>query len=624
MLLLSAAQARTETMDSREASRTDYGLAMAELRTGAGPRYDRLRARLADYPLVIYLDYEVLLEGLHDLKAQAARGFLERSRGSPLHNRFLHAYLLHKGKDRRWREFLAVLDTPPKDPELRCYYYRALWGTGDKQSAYAGAAALWNTGRSQEKVCDPLFSAWMEAGGPDDELVWSRALKAFDARSYALIRYLRRFASSALAPLIDELLVVYHRPDALVADAHQSDERHAQLMTVGIRRLARVNPEKGRRALENASSVQPFTTVQLRSMETMIARHSLFAKSAAPADWLQTTLARIRDDELTEIYLRNQLEQADWKRLVAAIDWLSDERKNTGEWRYWRAKAATEQGDTELAHSLLETLSGERHFHGFLAAEQIGRPFDLNGAMPEATTAASLPSDSGLDRVRELLALEELEAARLEWNYLLLRSSTRQRLVLAEWAFEQGMPRFTIDAANSAQAKNRVDLRFPSGYRDIFAASAERVGVDGVELTAIARRESALFPQAVSPVGARGLMQVMPATGREMARKLGLRYSNERLYDAEFNVRLASAYYRRLLDRYDGNRPKALAGYNAGPNRVDRWAQSGLSVDRWVDTLPFRETREYVRAVLAYAVIYKVRSGEPAQLLTASERSATY
>jgi len=141
--------------------------AMAELRTGVGSRYQTLRQQLDDYPLVAYLDFEVYSEQLHDLSPEQAKEYLAGVIDSPLHNRFLAQYLSHKGRDRRWQDFLAVLDAPPRDVELQCYYYRALRETGKATEAWRGAEALWNVGKSQDKACDPLFERWMSAGiGP--------------------------------------------------------------------------------------------------------------------------------------------------------------------------------------------------------------------------------------------------------------------------------------------------------------------------------------------------------------------------------------------------------------------------------------------------------------------------
>jgi soluble lytic murein transglycosylase len=594
-----------------------------ELRSGAGPQYRSLRRQLDGYPLAIYLDYEILRERLRKATPEQALEWLQRADGSPLENRLRAAWIVDHGRRERWRALLAVQPEEPRDAELQCYYYRARLAQGDTDAAWSGAQRLWNVGKSQHRACDPLFNAWMgEVGTPDDALIWSRALKAFDARSAQLLRYLTRFASPELLPLLQELYAVYRRPDTLVTDAHQPSARHAQLMTVGIRRLARVNPERGLAAFDNASPVQPFSDQQIQAIEAMIARHSLFAQSAAPNQWLQETLDRLRDDELTEIYLRNCIKAGAWDDLLTGLNWLSQSEAESDIWRYWRARALHETGSEQQANVLWQALAGERSYHGFLAADRVGASYRLNHSAMEAM--ADSVDEPGLERVRELMALRRLAEARGEWQLLLLRLPAEQQRRLAVLAREEGWDSFAIAAVNAAKFWDALDSRFPWLYREDFERVASDIGVDAGELIAIARRESALYPGAISPVGALGLMQLMPGTARQVARQSGVSYRRSKLLQPDYNISLGARYYRDLRQRFDELRPMALAAYNAGPHRVDRWTEGSLAVDQWVDSLPFRETREYVRAVLAYALIYRLRDGQPARLLSSQEMSHRY
>ena len=612
--------------------------AEAELKTGVGPRYKALRAELDDYPLAIYLDYQALSRQLHSLEPEIAQGYLHRAQGSPLHNRFLAAYIESKGRSRQWRDLLAVQQTPPQSPELQCYWYRAQWEAGDKALAYEGAAQLWDVGQSQEKACDPLFKIWLKDLGPDDAMVWSRALKAFDARSFGLLKYLRQFASPSLEPLLDEMLAIYHRPDHLINDAHSPSALHAELMTVGIRRLARVNPEQGRLALANAP-VQPFTKEQQRAIALMIARHSLFAQSATPDSWLHAALDELRDDELTEIHMRNHIADGNWLGLLEGYQWLSAPAQEKDEWRYWYGRALEGTDQNAASELVFKGLADSRSYHGFLAAQRLNIDFSLAIASRGQSDTVPLPADivgavsrvplvepdPGIARVDALWSLARLTDARTEWRDLLARVSPEEGEALAELALSTGWINLAVDAANEVGAWDRVDLRFPRAYKQNIDQAASAAGVPAADLIAIARRESALFPEAVSRVGARGLMQVMPATARGLAHRHDIPYRRQiDLYDVDINLLLGARYYAELLARFDGNRPMSLAGYNAGPNRVSRWAKGDREVDRWIDSLPFRETREYVRAVLAYRVIYQTLSGVDTQLFSQQEWQHRY
>jgi len=603
----------------RTVQQQQFLAAERELTSGAGPRYRRLRRDLADYPLGMYLDYQELIARLHHLQPEEANAFIRRVAGTPLKNRFLAAYIEHKGQDKRWAALLGVLDSPPNDPRLQCFYYRAQASVGNKALGWQGAARLWNVDHSQDKACDPLFQRWLrETDGPSDDLVWSRALKAFDARQPQLIRYLTRFASPSLAPKMDELVIIYRRPDSVLRDTHVADRWHAELMTAGIRRLARVNPEQARQALRNVQSAHPFTDSEIEAMERSILRHSLFAQASAPERWILDHLERLADDELTEIFLRNQVREGNWPALLTVLPWLSPVAREKDQWRYWRARALEWQGRDQEAQLGYQQLALERSYHGFLAADKVQQDYQLN---EQPAVISRLPDDDAAQRLVELRALGRNAESKSEWRALLGRLDTQRGLAAAQWAMQQGWFNLAIDAANYFEAWNEVALRFPVAFTAIFEQAGANGNVDALDLMAIARRESAFYPQAESRAGALGLMQLMPSTARQVAKKMGVSYRRGQLLEPHYNVILGSHYYQSLLTRFDGHRPKALAGYNAGPHRVVRWSKSKLPVDQWIDSLPFKETREYVQAVLAYAVIYRKRAGQPAMLLTDKEWS---
>lgn len=249
----------------------------------------------------------------------------------------------------------------------------------------------------------------------------------------------------------------------------------------------------------------------------------------------------------------------------------------------------------------------------------------------EAVPAKSIPAKPAalppwaramVRRVRELYAIDEPSLAQAEWSYALPRLGAEQHFELAQIAAAEGWYRLAIDAANAGRHWDALDLRFPLAFAADFQRRAESQAVPVGELMAIARRESAFSPIARSPVGARGLMQLMPSTGLALARRAGLRLDASDLYSVDHSLDLGSAYYRQLLDRFDGQRPLALAAYNAGPNRVRHWLGRDLPLEAWIETIPYRETRDYVKAVLAYSVVFEHRLGRRAELLTERERRA--
>ena len=614
-----------------DASREGYSDAVEAIDRGQWTEYRKLRPGLEEYPLAIYLDYYELNRQVHRVRPADARRFIDLSEDTPLPNRFLGTYLRRAGKDRRWQDFLAVKPDEPNSVDLKCYYFRAKLATGDTLVAWEGAERLWNHGKSQPKQCDPLFNAWLKAGQISDEVVWSRMLKAFDARQKSLMTYVSRKGSDALKPWSDKLLAVYSKPSKLRNHSLPAEHAYsADIATHGLAYLARYNPAKALDDWEYYQGRLSFNDEQRQQVEYAIALQTLFAKTEANLPWLPGALQRLKEDKLVEIRLRWALAEQDWPALAQTLPLLSDDAAQKSAWRYWQARVHSNAGDDVASREILEALAKERDYYGFLAADRLRKPYAFNHQPLVLQSAGTAPLHQlpAVQRIGELNFHEEQRNAHSEWHKVLQDTDEPgQQQALARLAAEQGWHRMAIDAASRAKAWDALDVRFPTPYEEVFEHHAAVQRVPHTELMAIARRESAFFPEANSPVGARGLMQIMPATGKAVARQIGRPHTREELYEVEHNILLGSAYYRQLLDQFDGNRIFALAAYNAGPHRVDRWRNAKgdqVPVDIWVETIPYRETRNYVQAVLSYNVVFQYRLGDTHSLLTEAERKALY
>lgn len=631
-LCVNVAVAATEDADDTlSAERRQYEAAMRAVDKGRWTEYEQLRPALDQYPLAIYLDYFQLTRQSRDVRPADALRFISRSADSPLPNRFSNLYLRQAGREQRWQDFLQVRPDEPEGIELKCYYFRARLAAGDSDIAWDGARRLWDAGESRPNACDPLFAAWLKSGQLTDEVVWSRQLKAFDARQRSLLAYVAKQASPQLAPWADKLLAVYLQPEKIRQQALPASSSYsADIASHGLVLLARYNPEKALQYWRDYQAELDFSAGQVRLVESAIALQGLFARTQDLSPWLHGALDRLDDDKLVEIRLRWALAEQDWETLAQTLPLLSDSGRQAEVWRYWQAVLAEREGDTERAEALFTALGGERSYHGFLAADRVGRAYSFNHQTPvlDAATASALQQLPVVQRVGELNFHEDWNLAHSEWYYLLQASEDKTRnQQLAQLASQRGWYRMAIDAASRAQAWDALELRFPTPYRSTFQHYGQARQVPSTELMAIARRESAFYPQAQSPVGARGLMQLMPATGQQVASALGQPGGSAELFEVDHNVLLGSAYYRQLLDRFGGNRVFALTAYNAGPHRVDRWRHKrgeGVPVDVWIDTIPYKETREYVQAVLFYNVVFQYLMGDTRSLLTPAERTALY
>ncbi|MEM1113809.1 MAG: transglycosylase SLT domain-containing protein [Pseudomonadota bacterium] len=612
-------------------ARQEYGDAMQAIDRGRWTEYEQIRPALEDYPLAIYLDYWSMVQRPASVRPADVRRFVSLSQDSPLPNRYLGVYLERAGRDKRWGDFLAAMPDEPNSIDLKCYYFRAQLAAGNRDIAWSGAEDLWVYGESRPDECDPLFDAWMGAGQLRDELVWQRMLLVFDERKRSLLGYVARQGSPALKPWSDKLLTLNRRPDSLrQIDLPASDARSAELVSHAIPYYARYKPENALADWRYWRGRLAFDEAQVRRIEHALVLRSLFARSEANLPWVDDALARLSDDYLLEIRLRWAVSEGDWAAVEGHIGHLGSDTRKESVWRYWLARAHEEMGKLAQARAELESLALERGYYSFMAADHLGREYAF-----EHQTLALSPQQTkpfrelpAVLRIEELFFHEEDNLAHSEWFKVLTDTeASREKQELALLARQQGWHRLAIDAANKAKAWDLLDLRFPMPYENTFEQHASIWQVPATELMAIARRESAFYAKARSPVGARGLMQIMPATGKQVARGLGEAHTSNDLYEVEHNVLLGSAYYRQLLDRYDGNRVFALAAYNAGPHRVDRWRKpeaSPRTIDQWIEAIPFKETRNYVQAVLSYNVVFQYLQGDSGSLLSQSERNASY
>lgn len=610
-VLCAASWAAAQTLQQR----TLYTEADAALDAREWSDYDRFRQQLTDYPLAIYLDYRRLDSRLRHVKSGQASSFLSASAGTPLELRFKDRYLRRSGKDRRWQDFLSVAPSTPASIDLQCYYYRAQLASGDSEQAWSGARKLWIHGDSRPDACDPLFQAWQQTGTMDDDAVWKRQLLAFEARRQGLMKYAARQGSEALAPWSERLLTVYRYPRKLAGMNLPPQQAYSlDILAYGTQRMARVDPAKARRDWETMQGSHVFTTAQKRMVGDAIAWRTLFDRIDANLPWLDQYLVDRGDAKLVETRLRLAIRLSDWKGLLSLSGYLPEARSSATVWRYWRAHARHQIGPTAQAKAEFRLLAMDRDYYGFLAAEQLGLPYQLNNK-PLSLPAKPLPIVSGeaVSRTGELLYHDLPRDARSEWLYLLSRAKDSERVALAGHASDQGWYRFAIDAAIEARQWDALGVRFPQPYAETFQDYGKRYGIPDTELVSIARRESAFFSHAQSGAGARGLMQLLPSTAKRTARSLGQYNLSADLYQVEANIALGGAYYRQLLDSHGDNRVLSLAAYNAGPHRVKSWLKdTGKTMDvyQWVETIPFRETRDYVQGVLAYNVVYdRLRNG---------------
>jgi soluble lytic murein transglycosylase len=308
------------------------------------------------------------------------------------------------------------------------------------------------------------------------------------------------------------------------------------------------------------------------------------------------------------------LQSGDWQLVLVTIEGLPKPDQQHERWRYWKARALISQGKAGAGEEILKVLSDDRSYYGFLAAQRLGDQPKLQHERLDAETnlMQRLLQDPALQRARELHHLGRCLAARREWNLAMRQRSDDELRAAARLAEQWDWPSQVILTLAKLRQWNDLELRFPLAHQHKITALAQDAGIDKAWIYAIMRQESAFMQDAKSPVGARGLMQLMPKTAESVAKELQLAISDpDELYQPELNLKLGTRYLNKIFRRLQENPVLATAAYNAGPRRVVNWLpKQAQAADIWIETVPFRETREYLKHVLAYTVIYNYRLGE--------------
>ena len=317
---------------------------------------------------------------------------------------------------------------------------------------------------------------------------------------------------------------------------------------------------------------------------------------------------------------RISLREENWQNLLRDVDLMPENVRNSEEWRYWRGIALRRSGSAAAGLEVLAALAGERGYYGFLAADELDRPYALEDTIAQAdeTAIAELAARPELIRAHELFRVGQDGRGRSEWEAATATLDTAQKLQAAILASRWGWPSRAIAAAASAGALDHLSLRYPLPFHETFQRYSAEARIPTTWAFGVARSESLFMRDVRSNAGAVGLMQLMPATGRQVAREIRLPYSGlDTLTDPQSNIRLGTTYLGQMVDRFGGNRVLATAAYNAGPHRVDAWLPEHESLDArvWIENIPFNETRRYVRRVLEAETIFHWRlTGEVRRL----------
>ena len=603
-------------------ARSAFLTAERALRAGDMRAYRRELARLDDYPLRPYLDFQALTRDLVAVRASEVDDFLAAWPDTVLADRLRSRWLDHLAKQRRWSAYLEYY-RPTSSVTRQCHRLNALIKTGQWQQALPEVPPIWLHGDSQPKACDPVFAVWTKAGMRTDELVWQRIELTMKAGNRRLARYLGRMLPDMDRAWVERWIKLHRRPaDAANPDPFREAHPYREVMlSQAVRRLAIRDGLEGLSLWQQIKDRYPFDDAQRQDTEQYLVRNLVRVNDAASYAFVRRVALQPDAQVAHEARIRTALGRMDWPRVIEWIGELPQDQRNSARWQYWLGRALAETGDATSASEHYRRAASERTYYGFLAADRVDAPYALDHAEtpvdPDAIVeVTAMPS---VERATELFTLQRWLDGRREWHRA-TRDMPKQKLkAAAKLAESRGWHDRAIFTLAKTDYWDDLELRFPVEHSALVLKHSGRQDIDSAWVYAVMRQESAFMPNARSHAGAMGLMQVMPATARYVARKLLATKppSSSELYRPETNIALGSAYLKQMASQLGGSTVLATAAYNAGPHRVVRWLpDETLPADIWVELVPFRETRRYLQRVLAYIVIYEKRTGSEATRLS--------
>ena len=613
-------------VDAREAFRKKDRNRLAALRSAAVG---------ANHPLAMWPDYWELTNRIAEVQQAEVDLYSARWSGTYVDDRFRNDWLLELGKRRDWANFAVEF---PRfrlndDREVTCYALLTDHLAG--KDVREAALAAWFAQREADDGCALLAATLTDAKQFDAAQAWRKARYAMAAGRARAARQAAALVSVAAASAVNDIIDSPAR--YLLRSGSAANRAAAELSTLALMRMASNDPdaaasqlnERWDRALPAELSAWVWAEVGKQAamkLQPEAADHYQRAaqratKAGREIDWPDEVLAwKVR------AALRADNGRARWQPVVQAIDAMGGSEQREPAWVYWKARAllalAADSQDGEsmraLAREQMGGIAGQLNFYAALAAEHLGQPVFLP-PRPAPLTAEERDAalrNPGLARALQLISIGLRGEGVREWNYTLRGMGDRELLAAAQLACEREVWDRCINTSERTRGEIDMAQCFPMPFRADVVARAGEIGLDPAYVYGLIRQESRFMMDARSSVGASGLMQLMPATARWTAKKIGLAYPPDAITDRDMNIRLGTAYLKLVLDDFGGSQALAAAAYNAGPNRSRKWRDGPLlETAIWAENVPFAETRDYVKKVLSNATYYAAQlSGQPASL----------
>jgi len=565
-----------------------------------------LAARLPDYVIASYVDYYRLKPRVRDFTAPVAeiRDFLTRYEGSAIADRLRNDWLLALGKNGDWATFdeqypLFVLND---DAQVKCFALnsRALKGQNVTDEARAALTSPKDFGQG----CTDLIATLLQNRQFDENDLWAQLRQAVEAGNISVAR---RMATALPDNTAATLAQAINKPALILARGPGKSRTAHELYIIALGSAARNNAQQAAILLSTMSALTPSEQAIAWAQVALPASMKLMPE--AINYWSKTDDATL-SYEAYQWKARIALRAGDWKMVRATIEAMPASLRSDITWIYWLARALRQDGQNEAAQRLFQSIASNVGFYGQLATEELGRKIVIPPGPPPPTAAelAPMAQNAGFKRSLKFYDLNMRFEGIREWNWELRKMNDRQLLAAAEFARQSDVLDRMVNTSDRTRSTMDFTQRFPAPHLAEMSANTAPLGLENAWVYGLIRQESRFIKNAQSYVGASGLMQLMPSTAKYVAKKIGMvQFTQDQINDIGTNLQLGTNYLNMVLGNLDGSQALATAAYNAGPSRPRSWRSTlpgPVEGAIFAETIPFNETRGYVKNVMSNATYY--------------------
>ena len=564
----------------------------------------RISARLSDYPLQSYIEYYRLYPRLASAPEGEVRSFLSKHEGTAIGDRLRNDWLLLIGRARDWRLFdeqypQFVLND---DTQLKCYALSSKMAKGENVAK--AAQDLLVQPKAYGEACVDLIGRLQRDKQFSDADVWKQIRLSVEFGVPGTARRIAAFTDVSEKQLVQAI----DKPNVTIDQGASGSKAARELLIIAIGRIARTDVERAVKALERIQA--RLSGEELATAWAQLALPASLSLSKDAAVYWRKSWGAYLSQEGYQWRARAALREADWPMVAKAIESMPPDLQKDPAWVYWRGRAQLAAGAAEDAHKYFQLIAGQHNFYGILAMEELGLKVSPlpRPQPPKADEIAEASNNAGLRHALKFFDMELRFEGNREWNWQLRKMNERQLLAAAEFARRNEVLDRMVTTADRTKVELDLTQRYPTPYDDIMQTATRPIGLDKAWVYGLIRQESRFIRSARSHVGASGLMQIMPGTATYVARKIGMSgFTLSSLNDIKTNITLGTQYLNMVLSNLGGSQTLATAAYNAGPGRPRQW-RSTLSKPVegaiFAETIPFTETRVYVKNVMANTTWY--------------------